>query len=231
MIWKKQELRKGRGTGLTRIRPKDSVVFSSQGRTVLATDRDGFLREQPGTGLFVHQTRMLSRYRLLINGQEPEPVVCSNVEPQTWLGYYIAYPPGVRPMSTEGASQGMRQEVMQTLEVTLSRHVGEGMHEDIDLRNFSGHAISFRLELELEGDFRDQSAASPKGPRPGRVRTRWQPGDERSDLVFDYSAAHWFLHRGERGRARIRRALIVSVRNADSRPGYRRGGGTSLHSG
>lgn len=54
-------------------------MFSSQGRTVLATVRDGFLREQPGTGFFVHQTRMLSRYRLLINGQEPEPVVCSNV--------------------------------------------------------------------------------------------------------------------------------------------------------
>lgn len=35
----------------------------SQGRTVLATDRDGFIMDGADRGLFVHQTRLLSRYR------------------------------------------------------------------------------------------------------------------------------------------------------------------------
>lgn len=199
-----------------------SFSAARAGRSWLRTAMDGFLREQPGTGLFVHQTRMLSGYRLLINGQEPEPVVCSNVQQQTWIGYYIAIPPGAPPMSTEGASQGMRQEVMQTLEVVLSRRVGEGLHEDIDLRNFSQHRVSFCLEVEIGADFRDQSVASPEGPRPGRLRSEWRPGSDGDDLVFDYSAAHRFSHPGEKGTARTQRSLTVSIQKADSPPVYRR---------
>ena len=82
---------------LSRLLPRFSTRYVSQSRTVLAAGLDGFVDEGGEHGLFVHQTRLLSRYRWLIDGQPPRPVVLSNVEQHSWLGYYIALPPGVDP--------------------------------------------------------------------------------------------------------------------------------------
>ena len=81
---------------LVRLRPRDNTLYAARSRTVLATDRDGFVRGGADHGLFVHQTRMLSLYRYLIDGEPPRAVALSNVEQHTWLGYYIALPPGVK---------------------------------------------------------------------------------------------------------------------------------------
>jgi hypothetical protein len=64
---------------LVRIRPWEDLMCVSQGRTVLATDRDGFFDGGPNRGLFVHQTRLVSRYRYLIDGRPPRIVAGSNV--------------------------------------------------------------------------------------------------------------------------------------------------------
>src|SRR5205085_11383400 len=65
----------------------------SQNRTVLATQLDGFITEVPERGLFFHQTRLLSRYRYLVEHKPPLPVALANVEQHSWLGYYIALSP------------------------------------------------------------------------------------------------------------------------------------------
>ncbi|HET9533299.1 MAG TPA: glycogen debranching N-terminal domain-containing protein, partial [Blastocatellia bacterium] len=69
---------------LIRLRPRDDTLYVSQSRTVLATDRDGFIDDGKEHGLLVHQTRLLSRYRYLIDGNPPRPVALSNVEQHTW---------------------------------------------------------------------------------------------------------------------------------------------------
>ncbi|HEV2114383.1 MAG TPA: glycogen debranching N-terminal domain-containing protein, partial [Terriglobales bacterium] len=79
-----------------RLRPRDTTVYLSQGRTVLATSTDGFVFEHPQHGLWVYQTRMLSRYRWIINGQPPLRAGNSNMQQHTWMGYYIASPPNIR---------------------------------------------------------------------------------------------------------------------------------------
>jgi hypothetical protein len=79
-----------RPTNLVQLRPRSDTVVVSQGRTVLSTGRDGFIGDGAERGLFVYQTRLLSRYRYLIDGQPPQPNACSNVEQHSWLGYYIA---------------------------------------------------------------------------------------------------------------------------------------------
>src|SRR5947208_424541 len=95
-----EPLEQGRTTGprlqdsLIRLRPRDDMLYVSQSNTVLASGRDGFVTENSEQGLFVHETRLLSRYRYLIDGQAPQPVALSNVEQHTWLGYYVALPPG-----------------------------------------------------------------------------------------------------------------------------------------
>ena len=53
---------------LVRMHPPDDTLYVSQGYTSLATDLDGFVCDGAGHGLFVHETRLLSRYRWLIEG-------------------------------------------------------------------------------------------------------------------------------------------------------------------
>jgi len=62
---------------LTRLLPRFNTRYVSQSRTVLAVGLDGFADEGTEHGLFVHETRLLSRYRWLIAGQRPRPVVLS----------------------------------------------------------------------------------------------------------------------------------------------------------
>jgi hypothetical protein len=50
------------------------TLYVAQNRTVLATALDGFVHEGPDHGLFVYQTRVLSRWRYIVNGEPPEPV-------------------------------------------------------------------------------------------------------------------------------------------------------------
>src|SRR5687767_919844 len=74
---------------LVRIRVRDDAVYVGHGGTVLATDRDGFLHDGIEHGLFVDQTRLISRYRCLVDGESPLPVALSSVGQHSWLGYYL----------------------------------------------------------------------------------------------------------------------------------------------
>lgn len=82
---------------LVRLRPWEDLVVVSHGRIVLATDRDGSFDGGPNRGLFVHQTRLLSRHRCSIDGAAPKPVALSNVTQDSWTGYYVLLPPGADP--------------------------------------------------------------------------------------------------------------------------------------
>ena len=113
-----------RPKNLVQLSPRPDTFAVSQGRTVLTTERDGFINDGPECGLFVYQTRLLSLYRYLINGEPWRPVALSNVEQHTWLGYYVALPPGVREERDHGSGQ-MEVVSQQTIELRLSRFVGE----------------------------------------------------------------------------------------------------------
>ena len=196
---------------LSRLLPRFNTRYVSQSRTVLAVGLDGFVDEGGEHGLFVHETRLLSRYRWLVDDQRPRPVVLSNVEQHTWLGYYVLLPPGVDPGPADTGSGQIEAIARQTLELRLSRYAGEGMHEDVDLTNFSQHPTSFKLTLEVDADFADLGDLN--GPRvPGHIG-RHPRSDE---LHIDYRAEHAFDRQGEVGTARIRRGLSVRVGNASS---------------
>ena len=204
---------------LTRLLPRFNTRYVSQSRTVLAVGLDGFVDEGGEHGLFVHETRLLSRYRWLIDGQPPRPVVLSNVEQHTWLGYYILLPPGVDPGPSDTGSGQVDPVARQTLELRLSRYAGEGLHEDVDLTNFSQHPTSFTLTLDVDADFAD--LGDLRGPRARGHVSRRPHGTE---LDIDYRAEHAFHHQGEVGTARIQRGLSVRVRNASSSPTVTRRG-------
>lgn len=204
---------------LVRLRPRGQTLYVSQGCSVLATARDGFVADEADHGLFVNETRLVSRYRYLIDGEPPVPVALSNVGQHTWLGYYIAAPPGV-PLPPPDLGSGQMEAVSeQTLELRLSRYVGEGLHEDVDLTNYSQHPTAFMLALEIDADFADIDETRNERRQQGRLERSWRETSAGAcELSFDYEAEHAYSRQGNVGTARIHRGLTLRVERADSSP-------------
>lgn len=164
---------------LVRLRPRSETLHASQGETVLATGRDGFIDGGADHGLFVHETRLVSRYRYPIDDEPPAPVALSNVGQHTWLGYYIIAPPGAPPPPRDHGSGQMEAVSEQTLELRLSRYVGDGLHEDVDLTNYSEYPTRFTLALEVDADFADIDETKGNRRQRGSLEREWrdeQPG-------------------------------------------------------
>src|SRR5436305_5076918 len=205
---------------LVRLRPRADTLYVSQSRTVLATDRDGFVSDGADHGLFVHQTRLLSRYRYLINDKPPRPVALSNVEQHTWLGYYIALPPGVREERDPGSGQ-MEVISQQTLELRLSRYVGDGLHEDVDLTNFTQQKTAFTLTLEVDADFADIDETKGERQQTGETKREWREADGTCELQFDYTVEHTYNNQEGTATKHLRRGLTLRVENAANVPSYK----------
>ena len=105
---------------LARIEPRPKTIYCSQGRVVLATDLDGLIGTFPRHGLFAYETRVLSRYRYYVDGDEPQRVVVSNVEQHSWLGYYITRQPGLKWQEDTGSGE-MEPQSEETLELKVCR--------------------------------------------------------------------------------------------------------------
>jgi glycogen debranching enzyme len=118
-----------------------SPVTLIEGSTFCISEAGGDIVPDRSQGLFVRDTRMLSRWELTLDGIEPQPLSVQHAEPfaASFLG---RMPPRA----------GLADS---TLLVIRRRYVGDGMREDITLRNTSGRAMRFRLELTAEADFAD----------------------------------------------------------------------------
>jgi glycogen debranching enzyme len=198
---------------LVELRPRAGTNYVSSGATVLASREDGMLRDAPDDGLFVKETRLLNRYRYLIDGLEPHFVAASNVEQRSWLAYFIAA--GARDAAERATISDVAQEAV---ELRLSRYAGGGVHEDVDLTNFTRQPVALTLELELASDFADQAETDGARRQHGRIESAWVPGDGTWELRTTYEAEHRYAQQGEEGVARIRRGLTVRIHNADSPP-------------
>lgn len=200
---------------LIRLQLWEDLVCVSEGRTVWATDRDGFFDGGPNRGLFVHQTRVLSRWRYRIDGRPPRPVALSNVSQSEWFGYYVTLPPGSEPGPRDEGSGHMVPESERTLELALSRVAGGGLREEVRITNFSPEPTSFTLEIELDADFADQGETldEPRSAvRRGTVDRSWQEGPSGSmELVFEHRAGS------------LRRGLRVRVSESSSLPAHAEG--------
>ncbi len=201
-------------SSLIRLRPWPDILYVSQGRTVLATDRDGFFDHGSQRGLFVHQTRLVSRWRWLVDGRPWTPVALSNVDQGSWLGYYVVLPPGADPGEQDQGSGHMKADSEQTLEMRLSRFVGDGLREGVDLTNFSQQATRFTLMVEVDSDFADlgETFEGEERQQQGELRRSWR---EPGELAFDYQAEH--------GEARIDRGLVIRIEQAGSPPVFEDG--------
>src|SRR5665213_2312946 len=129
----------------------ESPSPTTSGGTVTLVEESSFCLSgrggdvHPGTvqGLFVLDTRLISRLELTIDGVAPEPLAVSTEQP--FAATFVA-----RVRRPDQASP-----FESPLLVIRRRYVGSGMRDDLALRNHNRYPISVRLRLDVVGDFAD----------------------------------------------------------------------------
>ena len=205
---------------LVRLRPRPDTLYVSQNRTVLATRRDGFINAEPELGFFVRGTRLLSRYEYRLDGKPLLPNSLSNLEQHTWLGYYIAPAPDA---TDHDATPDLAATAQQTIEVRLSRFVSDGLHEDVDVTNFTQTAATLSLDLFLDADFADIAETKGERLQSGKIEREWNESENEYALTFSYAAEHAFSHQGNIGTAPLNRAVKIYIQNTSPPPTFRKG--------
>lgn len=157
----------------------------------MATTPEGILDGGPDHGFFVHETRVLSRWRYHIDGEAPSTNALSSVRQHEWCGYYVIAAPGV-PRGEEDAGSGqVPAESQYTLELRVLRRIDDALHETIELTNHTSDTTSFTFAIEVDADFADQ-AETRKRQQQGTRTVTWDAAAR--CLLFDYRNDS--LHRG-----------------------------------
>lgn len=179
------------------------LVF--QGYTVLLTNPDGSISEGGELGLFDYDTRLLSKYRLLIDDEPARCDASANVESDQWIAHL-----SVDRRGSDAVGPRLPQDA---LGIEIRRRVGNGMAEQIMVRNYSMADADVRLRFEWAADFADASN-SVAGPSHGGKTTITR--DESSGAIV-------FEHHAQRKDRQLHRALRIRV-VTDSQPRFRRDG-------
>jgi glycogen debranching enzyme len=130
--WSSGDLPPGQGAAC-------SPVTLIEGSTFCISETGGDILAGHPHGLFVRDTRMLSRWELRVDGIEPQPLSVHTAEP--FAGTFL----GRMPPKPGRADS--------TLLVIRRRYVGDGMREDITLRNTGPKPKRCVLTLTAESDF------------------------------------------------------------------------------
>jgi glycogen debranching enzyme len=128
-----------------------SLVTLLEGTTFCICEPSGDIRTGAAQGLFVRDTRLISRFELSINGHRPEPLAPQAREPF-----------GCTFLSRMPPPAGLADS---TLLVARRRVLNDGMHEEITLRNMSTEPVPVSLRIGVAGDFADVFEV-----KEGRVR-------------------------------------------------------------
>lgn len=182
------------------IDPHRGRHLAFYGYSVLLSNNDGTMTDGAIHGLFDYDTRVLSRYRMLVDGRPPTCDMSASVSHDYWVAHLTVTP----PRRTASSSQ-LPQDVIA---IELRRRVGGGMAERIRVRNHSMTPVSVTLRLELDADFADVTEHTSRRQHGGRTRATWNPSA--ATLCFD--------HRAARGAHVFHRALRIRVVKADSPP-------------
>jgi glycogen debranching enzyme len=130
----------------------EGVVTLVEGATFCISGRAGDITPGLPHGLFVRDTRLLSGWRLLLDGVPPDVLTTMPAEPfaTTFVG---------RDRPRQGRADS-------TLLLLRHRYVGQGMREDLVLRNVGASEVDCRLRLEVAADFADLFEVKEQRVRP-----------------------------------------------------------------
>ena len=135
-----------------------------QGQTVLISEEDGQINWPSEKGLYFFDTRVVSSWAIYANG-EPWELLNGGATSYYASRIYLTN----RSFLTEDGPVPPR-----TLGLTLSRSIGGGMHEDLDVINHGMKPVTFQLEIALRCDFADVfEVKAGHIVRRGRITTEW----------------------------------------------------------
>jgi len=149
------------------------VLTINNGHTFLVSELDGTITPASDQGLYSADTRYLSGYQLFINGKS-WTLLNSGA-----MAYYASQTHLVNPMvvTEEGVI------APGTLGLLLSRTLGEALHEDLDIRNYSGKHLHFILEVLMR-------SAGEIVSRTSLVERVWDEASEVLDNLVDVHLSH-----------------------------------------
>jgi glycogen debranching enzyme len=172
----------------------------NQGYGVLITDQDGQISWPTDKGFYHSDTRVISSWQIFADGQ-PWNLLNSGNMAYFATRIFLAN----RALATE-----VGEVAAGTLGLGISRCIGGGVHEDLDLVNHGQKPVLFNLEIAVRSDFADLfEVKSGNIVRRGRITTKWSPA--RGRLTTAYS------NRG------FQRIVTTTVRNCTSFPVYANG--------
>ena len=169
---------------------------------VLVCELNSEMSSTKEQGYFSADTRLVSGYRLRLGRVRPVLCNASAVEHHS-----------ARFEFTNAAVLGAdgHEVPEQSLHLRLDRTIGQGLHEDYDLTNYSMNPAILELELSLESDFADIfDVKNHRVLRRGALQSEWDA--RRGRLVTRYANGDF------------ERSLVVEIDNADSPPEFANGG-------
>ena len=118
----------------------DGAVTLVEGSSFCLCTRTGDLRAEEPLGVYFQDTRILSRWDLTVEGQQPAPLACLVPDPYraTFLGR----------LRRSGLTD-------TNLLVERERRIGDGIREDLTIHNPGAELVSCTVVLAVASDFAD----------------------------------------------------------------------------
>lgn len=164
------------------------TVTLVEGATFCISRVSGDIEPKSPHGLFFRDTRIISDWRVRVDGVPVQHLTVMSRDPYS-TSFLARVPP-----------TGAQTELL----LERRRYVGEGMREDIRLRNLGAGPVSVTLSLTVGADFADLFDVKENRPHP---RGEVSSGVEGACVTFAYRSG------------RARRGVRVEAEGASARPG------------
>jgi len=145
------------------------AVTLLEGPTFCISGPGGDIEPRTTQGLFVHDTRIVSTWRLYLDDEPLEPLTVMMSEP--YHATFLARP------------RAQPDRPVNTLLIQRDRYVDVGMREDLSVRNLSGEATPCGISLQVDCDFADLFEVREKN----RIRVRGKRSVKRELGELTYS--------------------------------------------
>jgi glycogen debranching enzyme len=155
------------------VGPPQLVV--NQGHAMLVSDADGQIPWPSNKGLYFLDTRLISSWRIFANGVSWDLLNSGNLSHFAARVFLINQ---AIPTETGLIPPG-------TIGLELSRYIGGGVHEDLDIVNRSMKPVEFNLEIAIRSDFADLfEVKSGNIVRRGRITSEWSESPAELRTVY-----------------------------------------------
>jgi glycogen debranching enzyme len=171
---------------LIELRAHPDALMCFRRHSLLITDVHGVIADG-AHGYYHDNTRLLSRWRMRIDGEDLMCATASAVDAASMLAYHLA------PKFKQQIPDLQPEE--SGLAVRIARSVDAGMREEITLENYTQQPLNCTLSWDAAADFADiAEAREGKRQQCAGVETRWR--DDEATLTFVYQQPR--LQRGAR---------------------------------